>query len=113
MKNLDLKNLFKKKVSPVSSESTPVYSVNFARDWKIIMVIFAIALAAVSAGAWKIYLSNQIAGGYFNSPVDTFVPISKTIDKKRIQDAISILEKKEANLVDLKATRPKQIDPAL
>lgn len=113
MKNFDLKDLFKKKIKPATAGASLAFPVNFVRDWRIIVVAFAVVLIALSAFAWQIYLSDQIAGGYLTSPLDTFVPISKTIDKKKIQTVISTMEEKEKNLTDLKTNRPKQIDPAL
>ena len=42
------------------------------RDWRIIVLCFALILIALSLFAWQIYLSDQIAGGYLSEEITFF-----------------------------------------
>ena len=83
------------------------------RDWKIIVSVFAIILISLSIFAWRIDLSNQIAGGYFMQEVTMTDPLLKTLDKKKLDAGLLILKTKEAEFLKLKANRPKSVDPSL
>jgi hypothetical protein len=94
MKNFDLKN-------------------NFARDWKILVLVFAIVLISLSLFAWKIYLSDSIAGGYLAPVIEPSDTITKIVDKKRLEADILLLETKQAEYLKLKANQPRMVDPSL
>jgi hypothetical protein len=86
---------------------------NSIRDWKIIVLFFALILFALSFFAWQIYLSNQIAGGYLAPEIETSDTIIKTIDQKRLQADLLLLENRQTEYLKLKADRLKLVDPAI
>jgi hypothetical protein len=86
---------------------------NPLRDWKIMVICFAIGLIILSFFAWRIYLSNKIAGGYLAPTIESSSQITKTVDKKRLDADILILENKQNNYLKLKSSTTKLIDPSL
>jgi hypothetical protein len=113
MKNFDFKRFFKlrKKASPPGPSLA--WPINFVRDWKFIVLIFVIVLISLSLFAWQIYLSEEIAGGYLTSTLSTSTVSIKTINQKRLETDLSILEERDNILLNIKTTRPKMVDPAL
>lgn len=83
------------------------------RDWKIITWLFALGLILLSLFAWNVYLSSQIGGGYFGMVSDQSETATPTIDQKRLQADLKILEARQADLVRTKAGQTKLIDPSL
>jgi len=113
MKKINLKDVFHKKEKVIDFGTSMAWPVNFLRDWKIIVLVFAIGLLLLSAFAWKIYLSNRIGGGYLAGtakPADIFV---KTMGKGELQTDLLILENKQYNYLKLKASSIKLVDPSL
>lgn len=80
--------------------------INPRRDWKFVLGIFLLGLVIISALAWKVYLSSQIADGYFNEYVSGNPQDVKDINLKKLQSGISILKNRQTPLV-------KVIDPSL
>jgi hypothetical protein len=113
MKNFDLKDLFKRKVKSPIPERRVIVGSRFARDWKVIVVCFAIGLISLSLFAWRIYLSNRIAAGYLAPTIESPDTYIKTIDQKRLDADILLLENKQVEFLKLKAAAPKLIDPSL
>jgi len=111
MKNIDLKNIFKKKNDVFgTSMASPIY---FVRDWKNIVLVFAFALISLSIFAWHIYLSDKIGGGYFTSEPEPSAMIFKTINRERLQEDLLLLENRQIDFLQLKATQPNVVDPSL
>ncbi len=113
MKKIHWQNLFKKKIKTNDLKSAGRGMVNYVRDWKIIVITFAIGLLVLSFFSWRVYLSNQIAGGYLSPEVDTTTAVTKTIDQKRLQDVIDILENKQIDFLNLKTNPQKLVDPSI
>ena len=76
------------------------------RDWQIIISLFTLGLIILSFFAWRIYLSGQIGGGYFN--LDSVVSDNtlQTIDQKQLRADILLLQNRSYNQL-------KTIDPSL
>lgn len=77
------------------------------------VLCFAVGLIFLSFFAWRIYLSNEIAGGYLTPAVEISSQTIKTIDKKKLEADILIWENKQADYLMLKSKPNKLIDPAL
>lgn len=76
------------------------------RDWKIVITIFAVFWAIISALAWQVYLSDKMGGGYFKLDLPVAEEKTRVIDEKRLQRDILLLEKVAAPTL-------KVIDPSL
>lgn len=116
MKNIltmDLKDLFSGKFKAESSSVPNSHPINFARDWKIIVLIFIVGLISLSSFAWEIYLSDQIAGGYLISSEEPFSVSVKMIDEKRLKADLLILDTRQADYLKLKMSQTKISDPSL
>lgn len=92
------------------SVAWPLHAV---RDWRIIVLVFAVGLISLSFFAWRIYLSNKIAGGYLSPGIEVSDMNVKTIDKKRLETDLLILETRQADYLKLKSTQIKLLDPSL
>jgi hypothetical protein len=112
MKKINLQNIFKKqsKEFPFDDVSWPGKMV---RDWKIMVYVFAIGLSILSFFAWKIYLSDQIAGGYFNPENGSDTTSVKILDTKKLSADLLIMQDKKAAYTRLKTNPIKVVDPAL
>lgn len=113
MKNINLQNFFKKQSVIVSSGRNTSWPGNMARDWKIMVYVFAIGLSILSFFAWKIYLSDQIAGGYFSPENGSDMASIKTLDTKKLNADLLIMQNKKAVYTRLKTNPVKVVDPAL
>jgi len=87
--------------------------VNFIRDWKIMVLIFAIGLASLSFLAWQIYLSDRIGGGYLTPELPPSNISIKTVDEKKLQAGLLMLENKQIDYLKLQAEQTKLVDPSL
>jgi hypothetical protein len=85
---------------------------SYYRDWIIILIIFAICLFSLTFFSWRIYLSDQIGGGYIKTNTDNVSLVEKNIDKKKLTNSLSILEARDSKLISIKINRPKTIDPS-
>ena len=113
MKNINLQNIFKKQPTVVLSNGVISWPGKMFRDWKIMVYVFAIGLAILSFFAWKIYLSDQIAGGYF-SPEDVSGTASvKILDTKKLNADLLIMQAKKDAYTRLKTNPVKVVDPAI
>ena len=113
MKNISIKNIIKHGTKKPEGIGPAAYPTRFARDWKIIVSLFALGLISLSLFAWQIYLSDQLAGGYLpptEEPADVSV---KTVNIKRLEADLQALQTKQADYLKLKANRIKLIDPSL
>jgi hypothetical protein len=88
-------------------------NINYIRDWKIVVLIFAIGLISLSLFAWRIYLSNKIAGGYLEPVTEPSGSSLKMIDLKKLQADLLQLETKQADYLKAKAKQNSLIDPSL
>jgi len=113
MKKINFKNIFKREVKAGDIETTMAWPTHFLRDWKIIVLIFALGMIIISIFSLQIYLSNEIAGGYLNQGTKTPATLVKVIDQKRLQADVDILKARQANFLKLKTNRPSLIDPSL
>jgi hypothetical protein len=113
MKNINLNNLFKRKVKKEDYNNPAVHSMRYIRDWKILVIIFALGLAVLSFFAWRIYLSNQIAAGYLKPIIEENSYSNKIIDIKKLKANILIMENKQTEFLQNKANQLKIVDPAL
>lgn len=103
MKKLNFKKVFKNIKKPTRS---------IQRDWKVMVLIFAVGLISLSIFAWQIYLSDKIGGGYLSPTITAPETNTKIIDKKRLQTDIMIFENRAEEYLKLKAG-PKVVDPSL
>lgn len=113
MKNIDLKNIFKKKEEESNIGPVMAYPVHFVRDWKIMVLCFATGFIVLSIFSWKIYLSNEIAGGYLSTEAISTEPTTKPINQEKLKADILIMERRQAEFLNIKANRSKLIDPSL
>lgn len=113
MKKIDFKNIFRKKIGVAVSGSSLSWPLYFMRDWKIMVCIFAVGLVVISFFAWKIYLSDQIGGGYLTPNEVTLDTSVRVIDLKKLQANLLILENKRDNFLKLRADQLKTVDPSL
>jgi hypothetical protein len=113
MKNINLKSLFKKDAKKMLAGLSLAWPVHFVRDWRIIVICFALGLALLSALAWRVYLSNKIAAGFIGSKIENSEIIIKTVDKKRLEADLLILESKQTDYLKQKANQQKMVDPSL
>jgi len=113
MINIDFKKIFAKKLDVKKANGQMAWPVNFARDWKIIVLVFAVGVFSISLFAWRVYLSNKIAGGYLTSEISPTSVSVKTVDEKRLQADLLILETKQADFIKAKASSVKMVDPSL
>ena len=111
--NLNLKNLFKKKVKAADLDSAAAWPVHFMRDWKIGVITFAVGLILLSAFAWQVYLSDKIGGGYLAPEPTPAETAAKTIDKSKLQADLLGLQTKQAAGLKLETSQPKLVDPSL
>lgn len=85
----------------------------FDWDWKIIVLVFAVGMISLSAFAWRIYLSDQIAGGYLSYNVPALDPVLKTIDKSQLKKDLSLIEDRQAEFLKNKNKLSHPVDPSL
>lgn len=111
MKKINLKNIFSKTVN-FNPKKEEVWPTQFARDWKIIVLVFALGLLIVSFFAWQIYLSDKIGGGFLSEEVPLVSNID-TLDTKRLKADLLILETHQSDYQSIKANQPKIVDPSL
>jgi hypothetical protein len=113
MKNINLNDLFIRKKQTTNLEPTVAWPVHFLRDWKILVLIFAIGLISLSLFSWKIYLSNQIGGGYLPTEDVSSDTSVRIINQKKLQTNVLILENKQAEYLKQKNNQTKPVDPSL
>ena len=113
MKKNYFKNIFLKKLIFPDYFKTKVYPSDCIRDWKILVLIFAVGLFCLSAFAWKIYLSDKIGGGYLASDTEFIVSIEKTLDEKKLQTDLEMLRVKQSDFLKFEINRYKSVDPSL
>jgi hypothetical protein len=113
MKNIDLKNIFRRKNKKIDQGHSLAWPIYYIRDWKIMVLCFAVGLVLLSLFAWKIYLSNQIAGGYLAPVIESSSAKTRTVDIKKLEASLLILEDQQAEYLKFKSNRNKLIDPGL
>ena len=113
MKIADFKNLIIKKRQISNIGNSAAWPITFIRDWKIIVLAFAIGLISLSAFAWQIYLSDQIAGGYLAPSVENMSLSVKTVDIKKLNADLLMLQTRQADYLKSKANPVKMVDPSL
>ena len=113
MKKINLQNIFGSQEKKIEGGSVWAMPVHFVRDWKIMVSIFAGGLILLSLFAWRIYLSNRIAGGYLTPSTESNDLSLKTIDQKRLEADLLLLENKQTEFLKTKASGLKPIDPSL
>ena len=113
MVKIDLKNIFGKKTEEITFGYSPAWPVNYIRDWKILVLIFAIGLAGLSIFAWRIYLSDKIAGGYLASEIKESDISVVTLDVNKLKADLNTLQLKQTNFIKVKVDPVKLVDPSL
>jgi len=113
MKKINFSKIFRKKIKNSNFDSSAAWPVHQIRDWKIIILIFAVCLVALSGFSWRIYLSDKIAGGFLNLEEEYSDSPIKTINQKRLRTDIVLMEEKEANFLELKSNPSKLVDPSI
>ncbi len=113
MKKINIKFLFRKKNRTDHSDEAGVWPVNYFRDWKIMVLSFAVGLIILSIFSWHIYLGNKIAGGYFVPEINSTDASTKIVDLKRLKNNLLLLDSKQEEFLKLKANHPKLVDPSL
>ena len=114
MKKINFKKIFRGKSSAPGIEPSMAWPINYIRDWKVIVLVFAVGMISLSLFGWNIYLSNQIAGGYLApEDVSTDVLPAKIIKLSKLQADITLLETKQSDYLKLKGSQVKLSDPSL
>jgi len=113
MKKIDFKKFFRRKSNTIIVGPALAWPINFIRDWKMVVLVFAVGLASLSIFSWKIYLSNQIAGGYLASEAVLSDTIIKTIDQKKLSNNLLILETRGTDYLKVKSAGLKLVNPAI
>jgi hypothetical protein len=113
MEKINFKKLFKKQPDSMALNTATPWPGKVERDWRILVYCFAIGLASLSVFAWKIYLSDQIAGGYFVPEASSSNISVKVLDEKKLKADLLIMQGKQGDFVKLKTNPPKVVDPAL
>ena len=113
MKDIHFKNFFGSKKNKIVVGPALAWPINFIRDWKMVVLIFAVGLVLLSLFAWNIYLSDKLAGGYLASEVVPADTIIKTIDQKKLNNNLLILETRRADYLKTKSAGLKLVDPAI
>lgn len=113
MKNLNFNKIFIKQASLPPKGKVGYWPGNIERDWRILVYFFAVGLLLISFFALKIYLSDQIAGGYLNSETTSSGVSTKVLNQKKLQADLLIMQTKKEAFVKLKTYPPKIVDPAL
>jgi hypothetical protein len=107
MIKINFKNLFKKKVNVPEAMPSVAWPLYYVRDWRIAVLVFAVGMISLTIFSWQIYLSDKIAGGYFE-PKTEFSTISvKTINEKKLKEDISLLESRQADFIILQTKGSK------
>lgn len=109
MKNINFSFIKKEK----SLEPAMAYPVSYIRDWKVMVLCFAVGLIALSIFSWRIYLSNRIAGGYLSTEAPAFDMVSKNIDQKKLRTDTILLETRQTDFNKIKSGYVKLVDPSL
>jgi hypothetical protein len=106
MKNFYIKKIFKKTKDKKQFEIV-------LQNWRCLTLTFSVILIVLSLFAWKIYLSNQIGGGYLKIKDNNPSPSIKTIDLIKINKTIDTLKQRDAYFFDIKNKPTKLVDPNL
>lgn len=112
MLQVDFKKIFRRDARVGDRGRMTAWPIHHERDWKILVVVFAVCFVLMSAFAWHIYIGDKIAGGFLS---ETFTPTeasTRTIDLKKLKADILIMETKKAAFQALRIGRPKTIDPS-
>jgi hypothetical protein len=112
MKKITFKKFFRRHPKSVKTEAAVYSNRSYVRDWKIIVCVFTVIMFLISFYAWKIYLSNEIGGGYLASEPITEPTAAKTIDLKKLQSALLLFEARQADFQKIK-DGPRIVDPSL
>lgn len=112
MKKINFKNLFKAGNRSDDFGTAVAWPVNFVRDWRVIVLIFAVGLIFLSSFGLQIYLSNQIAGGYLTPILSSSDATVKTINLKKLNTDVAIMDARQVNFNKLKSTQSKLADPS-
>lgn len=86
--------------------------INFYRDWKIIVLVFGVGLVSMSLFAWKVYLSDQIAGGYLPMEIPATDMVIKTVDLRKLEETLQFLDNKQIDFTQSEVVAPKYKDPS-
>ncbi len=111
MKNINLKSLFYTENKNTDELKNRKFYTIVLCDWKRLILGFAFVLIILSLFAWKIYLSNQIGGGFLKIPKDYPNAAVRTIDLKKIENTVDILKQRESDFLKIKSERTKLSDP--
>jgi hypothetical protein len=112
MNKIDLGKIFKLSRENVV-RPTSFWPSNYYRDWIIIVIIFTVCLLSLSFFSWRIYLSDQLGGGYIQADNRNISIVKNKIDKKKLKEVLTLLEARDSKLISIKINRPKMIDPSL
>lgn len=88
-----------------------VVKIKSRRDWLLIIFVFALLLLALSIIAWQIYLSNKIGGGYIKIVEDNISVSVKSIDLKRLDASVNLLDIRSERFSALSRETLRLIDP--
>jgi len=113
MKKINFKFLLKKKNTSGDINLVTAWPVNYARDWKIMVLVFAVGLILLSIFSWRIYLGNKIAGGYFVPEINSADVPTKIVDLSRLRNNLLLLDAMQEAFSEFKKDRPKMVDPSL
>ena len=78
------------------------------RDWEIIVSVFALAFVVITFFAWRVYLSNQIGGGYFGGEKVSDDSYIRVIDRGRLEKCIETIKERTLEYEKFK-NRPSSI----
>ncbi len=113
MRKIKIQKIFKRKDKVIDLGRSFSWPNHFVEHWRFLVLIFAVGMISLSIFSWQIYLSDKIGGGYLAPAVEAPDTIVRTIDQKKLEAVLKILEDRQINFLKLKANQPKLIDPAL
>ncbi len=110
MLKINFKKVFKRRLK---KESFLVVGFQVVRDWKIVVLSFAVLVLAVSLLSWRVYLSNKIGGGFLESESVITEATVRGIDENKLNSSLNMLENKKSDYENLKVKGLQAVDPSL
>ena len=98
------RNIFKHK----AHASLEQHLINPERDWRVVLIFFALSVIASAAAHYIIYIKFDVA------PLDIIgePPVTRFLLKDELAKTVSEYKTKETNLNTLMSSRPAVVDPS-
>ena len=106
--NIDLGKLFKGKKNTIDLKKEILPT----KDWKYVVITFAIINLCISVFVWILFTSDKIGGGILNNSLDLADPVIISVDKKRLSNDVNFMNQKIESFSDLKENKTVVKDPS-